>query len=213
MKRSILLSAGFATFGALLLRAAAAAADTGGDAGASGDPVEEAVSIPGSSMTGYLIWVVFVLLMVTVLIVIVIRWLALRNRTLITNRALRSLGGVPLGANKSLQIIDLSGRLYVVGVGENVALLDKIDDPEEARAIMEALEQQQFQSWNPASVKEWFDRLRNRNKTVEPGKELWQEPDSFQSLLQTRLQKQSDRRQEVESMLKDQNHNDRLSDE
>ncbi|MFB9329710.1 flagellar biosynthetic protein FliO [Paenibacillus aurantiacus] len=213
MRRSILLSAGCASFGALLLRAAAAAADSGAGLGTPADPAEDTVNIPGSSMTGYLIWVVFVLLMVTVLIVIVIRWLALRNRTLITNRALRSLGGVPLGANKSLQIIDLSGRVYVVGVGENVALLDKIDDPEEARAIMEALEQQQFQGWNPASVKVWFDRLRRREKAEEPGNELWQEPESFQSLLQNRLRKQSDRRQEVESMLKDENQNDRLSDE
>ena len=53
-----------------------------------------------------------------------------RNRGWGTNRALRSLGGIPLGQNKSLQVVELSGRVYVVGVGDSITLLDKIDDPE-----------------------------------------------------------------------------------
>ena len=58
--------------------------------------------------------------------------LSQRNRGWGTNRALRSLGGIPLGQNKSLQVVELSGRVYIVGVGDNITLLDKIDEPEDS---------------------------------------------------------------------------------
>ncbi|MBB3109403.1 flagellar protein FliO/FliZ [Paenibacillus phyllosphaerae] len=210
MKRLFLLTAGLASISALLPTLAAAAAETQADPEAT-DLTDPSPVMANTNMTGYLIWVIFALLLVTSLIVLVIKFLAQRNRMIGSNRSLRSLGGIPLGQNKSLQVLDLSGRLYVVGVGENISLIDKIDDPEEARSILQSLEQQQMQPWTPATFKDWIDRVRNRGKEEE--KQMWQEADSFQSLLQSRLQRQSDQRQKVESLLKDENQNDRLLDE
>ncbi|QHT60707.1 flagellar protein [Paenibacillus lycopersici] len=163
---------------------------------------------------GYLIWVIVALLLVIGLIVLLIKWLASRNRGWGTNRALRSLGGIPLGQNKSLQVVELSGRLYVVGVGESITLLDKIDDPDTAAAILDAIEQQNGRNWNTPTMADFLARLRGKQSSQEPTDEQWQSSNvSFKELLDNGMKRQADRKQKVEELLKEQNHNDRLLDE
>ncbi|BBH20862.1 hypothetical protein Back11_22070 [Paenibacillus baekrokdamisoli] len=162
---------------------------------------------------GYLIWVIVALMLVIGLIILVIKWLSQRNRGWGTNRALRSLGGIPLGQNKSLQVVELSGRVYIVGVGENITLLDKIDEPEAALAIMDAIEQQNGRTWNKSSLTDFFDRFRNRKSGNEPTNEPWQAATSFQEMLKDKMKLQSDQKQKALDLLKEQNHNDRLLDE
>ncbi|QHW30056.1 flagellar protein [Paenibacillus rhizovicinus] len=163
---------------------------------------------------GYLIWVIAALLIVIGLIILLIKWLASRNRGWGTNKALRSLGGIPLGQNKSLQVVELSGRVYVVGVGEDITLLDKIDDPDTAAAILDAIEQQNSRNWSSPSMAEFLARLRNKRSSQEPTEEPWQPSNvSFKELLNNGMKRQADRKQKVEELLKEQNHNDRLLDE
>ncbi|UVI32509.1 flagellar biosynthetic protein FliO [Paenibacillus spongiae] len=171
--------------------------------------------IPASSITGYLIWVIFALLLVIGLIVLVIKLLSKRSRGWGANRSLRSLGGIPLGQNKSLQVVELSGRIYVVGVGENVSLLDKIDDPVEAQMVLDDMQQQTGQVWNATSLKDMVGRFRNRNtdSSAGPNDERWQESESFQTLLNNRMKRQAENKQKMEELLKEQNQNDRLLDE
>lgn len=162
---------------------------------------------------GYLIWVIIALMLVIGLIILVIKWLSQRNRGWGTNRALRSLGGIPLGQNKSLQVVELSGRVYIVGVGDNITLLDKIDEPEDALAVMDAIEQQNSRTWSTPSLTNLFERFRNRNNKDEPTSEPWQAAASFQELLQDKMKRQSDQKQKTMDLLKEQNHNDRLLDD
>ncbi|MBW7454455.1 flagellar biosynthetic protein FliO [Paenibacillus sepulcri] len=162
---------------------------------------------------GYLIWVIVALALVIGLIVLLIKWLSNKNRGWGSNRALRSLGGIPLGQNKSLQVVELSGRVYVVGVADSITLLDKIDDPEAAMAILDAIELQNGRQWNSPSVTDFLNRFRNRRESSGPSDEPWQAASSFQDLLQSKMKRQSDQKQKVEDLLKEQNHNDRLLDE
>lgn len=192
--------AGLASFGWLMMSHIAHAAPE----------VEKPDFGPGA---GYLIWVIVALMLVIGLIILVIKWLSQRNRGWGTNRALRSLGGIPLGQNKSLQVVELSGRVYIVGVGDSITLLDKIDEPEEALAVMDAIEQQNSRTWNTPSLTNLVDRFRNRNSNVEPTSEPWQAASSFQELLLDKMKRQSEQKQKVETLLKEQNHNDRLLDD
>ncbi|MBW7473287.1 flagellar biosynthetic protein FliO [Paenibacillus oenotherae] len=169
--------------------------------------------IEGPDMTGYLIWVTIALALIIGLIILVIKWLAKRNQGWGTNRTLRSLGGIPLGQNKSLQVVELSGRIYVVGVGESVTLLDKIDDPQTAQAVLDSMEQQNARAWSAPSFTDFLNRFRNRNSESGPTSEPWQEASSFQELLQNKMKRQSAQKQKVEDLLKKENHNDRLLDE
>ena len=75
-----------------------------------------------------LIWVLFVLGVVIALIVLILRFIAKRSRGWGMNRALRSLGGYPLGTNKSMQIVEWNGRIYVLGVGPGETSFYAMDD-------------------------------------------------------------------------------------
>ncbi|MDT2247325.1 flagellar biosynthetic protein FliO [Paenibacillus larvae] len=45
------------------------------------------------------------------------------------------MGGVPLGQNKSIQIVEIGQSLYIVGVGDNIQLLEKVDNPDQVALI------------------------------------------------------------------------------
>ncbi|WP_219836670.1 flagellar biosynthetic protein FliO [Paenibacillus sp. R14(2021)] len=194
--------AGFAVFGWLMTASLASAAVDS----------DEGKPEIGTGI-GYLVWVIVALLLVIGLIILLIKWLASRNRGWGTNRALRSLGGIPLGQNKSLQVVELSGRVYVVGVGEDITLLDKIDDPETAAAVLDAIEQQNSRTWNSPTLADFVSRFRKKNDGAEPNNQPWQSSASFKELLSDGMKRQSDQKQKVEDLLKEQNHNDRLLDE
>ncbi|WP_308639256.1 flagellar biosynthetic protein FliO [Paenibacillus silvisoli] len=174
--------------------------------------VDEGKPVIGTGI-GYYIWVIVALLLVIGLIILVIKWLASRNRGWGTNRALRSLGGIPLGQNKSLQVVELSGRVYVVGVGDDITLLDKIEDPDTAAAVLEAIDQQNNRTWSSPTLTEFIGRFRKSGKADGPTSEPWQEAVSFKDLLNNGMMRQSDQKQKVEELLREQNHNDRLLDE
>ncbi|RXZ76949.1 hypothetical protein EBB07_32125 [Paenibacillaceae bacterium] len=172
--------------------------------------------MPDDNLAGSLLWVIVALLIVIGMIVLFIKFLSKRSRSFGANRSLRTLGGISLGQNKSLQIVELAGRIYVVGVGNEVKLLDKVDDLEEAQAIIAYMEEQMDKSMNLSSLTGLIQKLRKRQddkQEQEPGTELWQASSSFQDVLQDKLQRQSIRKQNVEAALKDAKSKDRLMDE
>lgn len=180
----------------------AAAAGSGNDEG----------PMPGSSgsYAGSVIWVIVSLFIVIGLIILLIKFLSQRNRMWGTNRAVRSLGGVALGQNNSLQVVELSGRLYVVGVGENVTLLDKIDDAEQVNAILASLDRQtNAAGWSANTISDFLKRFRKEEtwKGEELTDRQWNmQASSFQSLLNQNLSKQADRKEQLESILKESKH-------
>jgi flagellar protein FliO/FliZ len=187
----------------------AAAAASGGSGQASQDGKIEHVMSP--SLTGSLVWVIVSLAIVITLIVLLIKWLSVRNRAWGVNRSMRSLGGIALGQNNSLQVIEIAGKVYIVGVGENITLIDKLDDAEEARSVIAALERQSDAGW-PMNL---LGKLKKRDaqQQSEPSNERWNQGASFQSMLQSKLNQQADRKQQIETLLQDSKTNERLMDD
>lgn len=159
--------------------------------------------------TGYIgdvIWVFVALAIVITLLIFTIKFLSKRNRAWGTARGLRSLGGISLGQNSSMQVIEVANRIYVVGVGEQVTLLDKLDDPETVAKIIQELELKEQPMISLSTMKEWLSSSK-RSKTdfKENETNMWNESSSFEDLLQSKLDKQAERKQELESLLKDNN--------
>lgn len=86
--------------------------------------------------------VIIVLAIIIVLIVVLIRFLGRRNQTFMSNRSIRTLGAIGLGPNKSMQVIELGSSLYLIGIGEDISILDKVTDPDEVALIIAAFEDQ-----------------------------------------------------------------------
>ncbi|WP_373229581.1 flagellar biosynthetic protein FliO [Cohnella sp.] len=165
--------------------------------------------MPGSASAWDLIWVLFVLGIIVGLIVLLLRFFAKRNRGWWMNRSLRSLGGYSLGTNKSMQIVEWNGRIYVLGIGENVTLLESITEPEMVAALL-AEHDSNTVSAGP-SMPEWLRKWTQRNHPHDEDL-IFKEKNnqtSFEHTLENRLRQLSERRQRVEQMLEENRSEDR----
>lgn len=170
-------------------------------------------SEPGD-LLGNMVWVLVSLAIVITLIVLVIKWLSNRSRAWGANRSMRSLGGVALGQNSSMQVVEIAGRIYVVGVGETITLLDKFEDPEQVANVIAALEKQAEGAWTPKDITSMFSRRRTgRSEEKQQADERWNESASFQQLLQSKLSQQAGRKEQIENLFTKQNTKERLMDD
>lgn len=53
---------------------------------------------------------------------------------------LKIIGGIALGTRRSIQLVMIADKLYIIGLTDsNISLIDKIDDPEEIAKILPGL--------------------------------------------------------------------------
>jgi flagellar protein FliO/FliZ len=154
--------------------------------------------------------VIFVLLLIIVLFYVLMRYVAKKNKGTMFGNSIRSLGGVPLGQNKSIQIVEIGHSLFVVGVGENIQLLDKIIDADEVAYISELLQSSQDDRMGFGTISKWINKLPMRKNEVEEEVEL---TSSFQQVFHDKLKRVTDRNKNVEEWLSDQKQTDRLNEE
>lgn len=86
------------------------------------------------------------LAVIIVMIYATIRFIGKRSQSYQAHRTLQNLGGVPVGSNRSVQLVKVGKSVLVVGVGESIQLLKEITDDEEIEKIIEdnnLLDQQQ----------------------------------------------------------------------
>ncbi|MBB6452912.1 flagellar protein FliO/FliZ [Salirhabdus euzebyi] len=72
----------------------------------------------------------FMLILVLGLIYLLLKFLQKRNKMFQQVQTLENLGGISLGANKSMQMVRIGNKVYVVGVGDDINLLTEITDEE-----------------------------------------------------------------------------------
>ncbi|WP_159884379.1 flagellar biosynthetic protein FliO [Paenibacillus puerhi] len=150
--------------------------------------------------------VIFFLIVIIVIFFIIVKIISQKNKVF-AGRSIRSLGGLPLGPNKSIQVVEIGKSLYIVGVGENVQLLEKVADEEEVAIITEMM------STGPAfsgpSLQSIGDWLKNRRQKPEVEEEIDIENPSFQHVFQSKM---TDRKKLMEELLQQENNSDRLKD-
>src|SRR5699024_9177024 len=88
-----------------------------------------------------LIRMFFALFLVLALIYIAIRFLGKRNNLFNHARSMENLGGISVGPNRSIQIVRVGGKYYLIGVGENVELLEEITDQQLIDSLVKDQEQ------------------------------------------------------------------------
>ncbi|MDF2557292.1 MAG: flagellar biosis protein [Bacillales bacterium] len=111
-----------------------------------------------------LIKFVFYFLLVIGLLYMVLQFLSKRNRLLPSNGPILSLGGQPLGNNKSMQILLVGKTIYIVGVGDSVSLMRTISEGDEYEHLLEHLENQGkieglSQNWFPIDTKKIWNSI------------------------------------------------------
>ncbi len=136
--------------------------------------------------TGSLIFdmlkMVFALLLVLGLIYLLIKFLGRRNRLFQHVKGLENLGGISVGQNKSIQIIRIGSKLYLIGVGDNVEMLQEITDDQMLEDLL-----QEEDTAAPQGITRFSSLIKQNqtyNKTAEKNREL-----SFQQLFAHEVKK------------------------
>lgn len=87
----------------------------------------------------------FALVLILALIYLLIKFLSKRNKLFNQVKALENLGGISVGPSKSIQIVRIGEKVFMVGVGDNVELLQEIDDENLIKDLSDRDEQGDFQ--------------------------------------------------------------------
>lgn len=152
--------------------------------------------------------VLFFLIVIIGIFFVIVKILA-KKSTFLSGRSIRSIGGLPLGQNKSIQVVVIGKSLYIVGVGDNIQLLEKISDEEEAAALIEMMTPGTSYA-GPAfeTIGGWLGKFRNKPAAEE---EL-EMTATFQQVFQTKLQGMKDRKEQMDEWLQEEKQTDRLND-
>lgn len=114
---------------------------------------------PGS-LFFQIVRLVFALLLVVGLIYVFLYFLKRRNKFGNRIKNLENVGGISVGQNKTVQLIRLGDKLYLIGVAENITLLEEVEDPVLAEAILQEKEEQQ----NELDASNIFSSILKKNR-------------------------------------------------
>ncbi|MDQ0253701.1 flagellar protein FliO/FliZ [Evansella vedderi] len=118
-----------------------------------------------------------------------------KSRSFRSNSTIESIGGVPLGSNRSVQIVRVGKKLFVVGVGDSIQLIKEIDDPVEVERILEEHRPSEFVDQPVSKVINWWKEKASNSASHEDNR-------SFQHLLHKELKDVKESQQKVHSALK-----------
>nr|WP_156289075.1 flagellar biosynthetic protein FliO [Oceanobacillus salinisoli] len=142
-----------------------------------------------------LIKMFFALLLVLALIYIVLKLLNKKNKISQQVKGLENLGGISLGQNKSIQIVRVGPKIYLIGVGENVELLQEITDNDLKNELINNMNQQSDALTN--SILGPF--MKNEAKSVNNNKD-------FKKLFSTELDRLKQNREKMIDKQKEDYH-------
>ncbi|MGE7185212.1 flagellar biosynthetic protein FliO [Peribacillus sp. NPDC006672] len=89
---------------------------------------------------GITVWeflrMIFATIFVVSILYILLKFINKKSKSYQKANSVENLGGTSLGANRSVQLVKVGGRILVIGVGENIQLLKEIDNPEEYEQLL-----------------------------------------------------------------------------
>ncbi|WP_051302365.1 flagellar biosynthetic protein FliO [Salibacterium aidingense] len=106
--------------------------ETEADAGSDVEMMEE------TSLASMLFRLVMALAAVIAIMYFLLKFINKRSQSFQSHKTMQNMGGVPLGQNKSVQLIKVGDRLLVVGVGDSIQLLKEIEEAEEMEELLDS---------------------------------------------------------------------------
>ncbi|MGE7089882.1 flagellar biosynthetic protein FliO [Lysinibacillus sp. NPDC048646] len=157
---------------------------------------DSVVSAAGDVSTWEYIKMVLALIFVVALFYGLMKFLNKRNLTFQRNQMVQNLGGLSLGAQKSVQLLQVGKSLYLVGVGEDVQLLREIKDPQEVEALLALYNERQEYAATSPYITELFSKFKKKNTHSSTTQ---QNQDSFGELFEKKISEiKQERSEELE---------------
>ena len=164
--------------------------DLNNDGGAGEGETESASSSIG--VFDY-IKVLFALGLVIGLLIFILKLINRKNMAYQQNSLMKNLGGISVGTQKSVQLLQIGNRLYIVGVGEDISLIREIEDPKEMEQIIGYYENKQQEVTTVPFLSEILSKLK-------PAKNVqYEQSASFNDLFNAKLKNiKKERTEELE---------------
>lgn len=116
---------------------------------------------------------------------------------------LENIGGVPLGSNKSIQMIRIGESIYVVGVADNIELLTEITDEETKKTLLENQSDQTNSNSNSNQMVDVIGKTLSRISPKKHEKETHDKPsDGFSTFFKNELEGLTDKRKKITKQYK-----------
>src|SRR5699024_4190958 len=101
------------------------------------------------------------LLLILALIYGMVKILGKRNNLFQQTKTLENLGGIAVGPNKSIKMIRVGDKFYLIGVGENIELIDEITDESVKNELVHKSESQETEGHLFTSILNRFQQRKN----------------------------------------------------
>lgn len=165
------------------------------------DPV---VSAAGDVSAWEYIKMIFALIFVVALFYALMKFLNKKNLKYQHNQMVQNLGGISLGAQKSVQLLQVGKSLYLVGVGEDVQLLREITDPQEVEQLLALYNERQEYAASSPYIAELLSKFKKNPQDTSSNVE--KNPDTFGELFEKKISEiKYERSEELEKWKKKEN--------
>lgn len=131
---------------------------------------EPGVSEDHQSFALDFIKMIAVLLLVLALIYFLSKFINKRSKLFSQVRTLENVGGISLGPNKSIQIVRIGTKMYLIGVGDNVELLREITDEDVKNELLQDRNENDFKTSNLVTT---FIQSRREDSETNQFKSLY----------------------------------------
>ncbi|MCL6586018.1 MAG: flagella biosynthesis regulatory protein FliZ [Anoxybacillus sp.] len=150
--------------------------------------------VQATSFTAWdVIKLIFATLFVVALIYALLRFMNKRSRLFAKRGLVEHLGGAHVGTNRSVQLVKIGKRIFIVGVGDSVQLLKEIEDEKEINELLTMHNESLQKMLEPNELLvSWLSRLTKNHKKDET-----KQTTSFQTLFAKQMQELTKERQKL----------------
>ncbi len=121
-----------------------------------------------------------------------------KNKLYKNANTLENIGGVPLGSNKSIQMIRIGESIFVVGVADNIELLTEITDEETKKTLLASDSEQT----NTNQIADVVGKTISRFSSKKQQDTQTKTPAAFSSLFKNELNGLADKRKKITEQYK-----------
>lgn len=116
--------------------------------------MDTGISIPATvgepavhSWVSQTVTVVLSLAVIVGVLIVLSKWMMRKRHLFQANRSLRIVASIVLAPQKTVHVVEIGTQLYVIGVGQDVTLLDKVTDRSSWERVDDAQEEKSFFPW------------------------------------------------------------------
>ena len=150
---------------------------------------------------------IFALVFVIGLLYGLLKFINRKNRSYDKNRLMKNMGGISLGQNKSMQLVLVGEKYYLIGVGDDINLIKEITDPAEIERFSQFYEDESIESTTHGLLERILTKIPGPGKKVE-NTNSEEKTSNFSTLFKTKLDEIKEERKRHISRLTEKERNE-----